>query len=87
VAYDVLHLWYKHLLTTSTVQPWTIFAYPLYVRILIGMSNQFRIYTEIVSMHSLAAAATCSLGIYTPEDWPPLVGNISDAYSVSRFWG
>ncbi|KAK5096983.1 hypothetical protein LTR24_002424 [Lithohypha guttulata] len=87
VAYDVLHLWYKHLMTTNMAPTWSIYHYPLYLQILIGVSNQFRIYCEIVSMHSLAAGITVGLGIYKPAEWPPLVGSFADAYRVSRFWG
>jgi hypothetical protein len=87
LAFDVLHLWYRHLMVTSAVQPWSIYQYPLYLQILIGVSNQFRIYCEIVSMHSLAAAITVGLGIYKPAEWPPLVGDMVEAYRVSRFWG
>lgn len=87
ISWDILHLWYKHLVLSSTVQPWTIYQYPLYLQILLGISNQFRIYCEIVSMHSLAAGLSVALGFYMPSDWPPLVGSFADAYTCARFWG
>ncbi|KAH8200209.1 hypothetical protein TruAng_005657 [Truncatella angustata] len=32
------------------------------------------------------AAVTVALEIYRPEDWPRLFGDISDAYTIRRFW-
>ena len=87
VLWDVLHLWYKHLQATSVTVPWTVYQYPLYLQILLGVSNQARIYCEIVSMHSLAAGITVGLGLYKPAEWPPLVGSFKDAYTCANFWG
>ncbi len=87
VLWDLLHLGYKYLLSTSSTQPWTIYQYPLPMQIMLGVSNQARIWCEIVSMHSLAAGITVALGMYEPSDWPDLVGSFKDAYTLSRFWG
>ena len=57
------------------------------MQILIGLSNIFRIFFEMASMHSLAAAATTAVGMYQPSDWPPIVGSLRDAYTLKRFWG
>ena len=87
VAIDLLTLWYKHLQSTGTDAPWTILAEPIPMQILIGLSNIFRIFFEMASMHSLAAAATTAVGMYQPSDWPPIVGSLRDAYTLKRFWG
>lgn len=85
VTIDALHLWYKNLEATNPT--WTVWDEPFAIRALIGMSNQFRIYCEMASMHSLMAALTTVLGMYKPSDWPPMVGHISDAYNLKRWWG
>jgi hypothetical protein len=87
ITLDVLHLWYKHLETSSGNPDWTVFSEPVPIRILIGLSNQFRIFCEMASMHSLCAALTTAAGMYKPSDWPPLVGRLQNAYSIRRFWG
>lgn len=32
------------------------------------------------------AAISVALGIYGPEQWPPMFGSLKDAYTVRRFW-
>lgn len=82
---DALHLWYKSLERSGP--NWTVWSLPIPLQILLGGSNQFRIYCEMASMHSLAAAGTTALGIYKPTDWPPITGYLRNAYTMKRFWG
>ena len=84
---DMLHLWYKRLPVSSGDPSWTVWSVPVAQQILLGLSNFLRIFLEMTSMHSLAAATTVAIGISRPCDWPPMFGRLSDAYSLKRFWG
>lgn len=41
----------------------------------------------LVSLHSIISIISVGLGETEPREWPPLFGNLSDAYTVRRFWG
>ncbi|KAK8048283.1 hypothetical protein PG994_010013 [Apiospora phragmitis] len=54
------------------------------------MSVEFFIYSHAVltGLHDLAALIGVSLlGWDQPQDWPPLFGDITEAYTLRRFWG
>jgi len=42
--------------------------------------------SEMTFLQTTAAALSVWLGIFEPEDWPPMFGSPSHAYSVRRFW-
>ncbi|KAF4624380.1 hypothetical protein G7Y89_g13791 [Cudoniella acicularis] len=44
-------------------------------------------YLMISALHDLFAITFIATCLDTDEEWPPLFGNISDAYTVRGFWG
>ncbi|KAF4633757.1 hypothetical protein G7Y89_g4360 [Cudoniella acicularis] len=44
-------------------------------------------YYSMNMQYSLFAALTVICGLYTPQDWPPLMGRLKDVSSVRDFWG
>jgi hypothetical protein len=34
-----------------------------------------------------ASIITVAIGMYEPKDWPPVFGQLKDAYTVRQFWG
>ncbi|KAH9848682.1 membrane bound O-acyl transferase family-domain-containing protein [Lenzites betulinus] len=44
-------------------------------------------YTTMQTTYILTAALAVSTHLWSPEDWPDIFGNLSDAYTVRRFWG
>ncbi|KAF4283889.1 hypothetical protein KXV70_004312 [Aspergillus fumigatus] len=41
----------------------------------------------ILGTYSLLAMFFVAVGAYEPVDWPPVFGNVSDMYSLTRVWG
>ena len=56
-------------------------------RATVTLGQLFGIYTVTTWMHSTIAVATVAVGVYPPEGWPPLYGNIFDIWSLRKFWG
>jgi len=42
--------------------------------------------SEMTLLQSTAAALSVGIGVFEPEDWPPMFGSPAHAYSVRRFW-
>ena len=42
--------------------------------------------SEMTFLHTTAAALSVGVGASRPEDWPPMFGSPTHAYSVRRFW-
>ncbi|KAF9652887.1 hypothetical protein BDM02DRAFT_3183230 [Thelephora ganbajun] len=42
--------------------------------------------SEMTFLHSTAAALSVGVGAFQPEDWPPMFGSPTHAYSVRTFW-
>ena len=42
--------------------------------------------SEMTLLQSAAAALSVAVGVFEPEDWPPMFGSLTHAYSVRRFW-
>ena len=42
--------------------------------------------SEMTLLQSTAAALSVGVGVFEPEDWPPMFGSPIHAYSVRRFW-
>ncbi|KAF3213382.1 hypothetical protein TWF106_009509 [Orbilia oligospora] len=43
-------------------------------------------YVTTVFNYQMMAAAAVLVGISRPEDWPPVLGPVQEAYSLRRFW-
>ncbi|KAK6345798.1 hypothetical protein TWF730_010141 [Orbilia blumenaviensis] len=43
-------------------------------------------YVTTVFNYQMMALATVAVGISGPEDWPPVLGPVEEAYSLRRFW-
>ena len=41
---------------------------------------------QISAQHDVLAIAAVAAGLDDPEDWPPLFGHVSQAYTVRRYW-
>ncbi|UPX10549.1 uncharacterized protein EKO05_0001201 [Ascochyta rabiei] len=52
----------------------------------IGWAGAILIYFHICSFYSLSSAVTVALGIYEMWQFPPLVGDVRDAWSAKQFW-
>ena len=42
--------------------------------------------SEMTFLQATAAALSVGIGAFEPEDWPPMFGSPTHAYSVRRFW-
>lgn len=62
---------------------------PLQYQILISWLSGYQIYNLLTMQYNLAAIGTTVLGIFEPDDWPPLFGSFlpSNLWSVRRLWG
>jgi hypothetical protein len=56
-------------------------------QILLAWMSLAHVWAHLDVSYSVAALITTALGIYSPRDWPPLFGSISDSWTVRRFWG
>ncbi|KAI0114118.1 membrane bound O-acyl transferase family-domain-containing protein [Nemania sp. FL0031] len=58
------------------------------LRLIISFQWIWNTYIILGATHSsLALIFVGALGWDSPEEWPPLFGNIAEAYSLRRFWG
>ncbi|KAF2444643.1 hypothetical protein P171DRAFT_431444, partial [Karstenula rhodostoma CBS 690.94] len=53
---------------------------------IIGWSGAFWILNRMLCFYDFCAAASVALGVYDQWQWPPLVGRLQDAWSVSQMW-
>lgn len=58
----------------------------LFVRAWLPLSFFFSSWCRHQYLHSLVSASAVALG-HEPRSWPPLYGNVRDAYSLRQFWG
>lgn len=56
------------------------------VNAIIGWSGAIWVLSRLLCFYSFCAALTVALGVYEQWQWPPLVGDLKDAWSVRRFW-
>lgn len=56
------------------------------MNILIGWSGAIWIWARVTCFYSLLASASVAMGICETWQWPPLMGEIRDAWSVTRVW-
>lgn len=43
-------------------------------------------YLTLTAFHDLFAFISVSIGLDDPEDWPPLYGNVVEAYTLRNYW-
>ena len=56
------------------------------IRLWLPFSTYLPMYLEFSSLHCLVSVIAVTFGD-NPSQWPPLYGDIRDAYSMRRFWG
>jgi Trk-type K+ transport system membrane component len=67
--------------------PPDIFSDTLPNQALFGLSTGIMSYCTLSLQFSVFAALTVAIGMYTPQDWPPLMGRLRDVSTVRNFWG
>ena len=55
-------------------------------RLLIAVDMFLPLYFSWSGWHCLVSATAVGVGRADPEQWPPLFGRPSDAYTLRRFW-
>ena len=58
----------------------------LFIRAWLPLQNVFGVWSRNQYLHCLVSVIAVTFGD-KPRRWPPLYGNIRDAYSLRRFWG
>ena len=61
-------------------------ASPLYIRAARGLLPIFAVRYLLEMVYRVPAVVTVALGICDPWQWPPLMGNLRDGYTIRRFW-
>ena len=65
-----------------------LFTEPFFPRMVIPWLVGLEIYNGLQVPYYAFATVTTELGIYRPEQWPPIFGSFSkNAYRVRYFWG
>lgn len=82
----ILHLLgisqYFHAVTNSTTSP---FLHQIAL-ISVGWCTAVYVWHNLQFTNQAAAAVTVFLGICSPWEWPPIVGPLSEAWSVRQMW-
>ncbi|KAI6758339.1 hypothetical protein HG530_010579 [Fusarium avenaceum] len=74
-SFEDLETQARHLLTRGT-----------FIRLYIVFDQLIPDYLILSSYHDILSIIAIGLRIDTPEEWPPLFGQIGQAYSVRRYW-
>lgn len=53
---------------------------------IIGWAGAFWVLNRMLCFYNFSAAVSVALGVYEQWQWPPLVGSLGDAWSVSQMW-
>ncbi|KAG7147237.1 hypothetical protein HYQ46_003927 [Verticillium longisporum] len=61
-------------------------AHEVAVRLWMTFETTWAAYSFYTMWHSLASAAAVAAGLDRPHEWPPLFGDIRQAYSLRRYW-
>ncbi|CRK12498.1 hypothetical protein BN1723_009745, partial [Verticillium longisporum] len=61
-------------------------AHEVAVRLWMTFETTWAAYSFYTIWHSLASAAAVTAGLDRPHEWPPLFGDIRQAYSLRRYW-
>ncbi|KAM0274930.1 hypothetical protein ACHAQH_007739 [Verticillium albo-atrum] len=56
------------------------------VRLWMTFETTWAAYSFYTMWHSIASAAAVATGLDRPHEWPPLFGDIRQAYSMRRYW-
>ncbi|KAI4154386.1 MAG: hypothetical protein LQ340_001718 [Diploschistes diacapsis] len=62
-------------------------AMELWCRLVINFNLWVSTGLMITYIHSIIAFIGVAFGLYEPQDWPPLVGNFAEEYSIRNHWG
>ncbi|KAK0128104.1 hypothetical protein ONS95_000089 [Cadophora gregata] len=65
----------------------SFFDEPIINQVILTWLHQLEAFCFINLPYQIGALLTVATRFQTPEDWPPLFGDISDGYLVSRAWG
>jgi hypothetical protein len=52
----------------------------------IGWSGAIWVWCRLCCAYSMAAVLSVSFGVFETWEWPPLMGNLDDAWSVRQMW-
>ena len=67
--------------------PWPpITLHEAILRTAIVVDNHIVMWATVDALHHALAIFFVTTGIDLPEEWPPLFGNIIEAYSIRRWW-
>jgi Membrane bound O-acyl transferase family len=64
-----------------------VFSDSLSHQVILALAMGIMNYCSLSLQFSLFAALTVGIGMYTPQDWPPLMGRLRDVSTVRDFWG
>jgi len=56
-------------------------------RAVVVMSWGLGAYTSLLLRGTLLGAVCVACGVSEPEEWPPLLGPLGEAYTIRKFWG
>jgi hypothetical protein len=56
-------------------------------QIIYGLLPGLSSYYSLNMTYTLPAALSVAVGIYSPSDWPPLMGKLRDVVTVRDIWG
>ena len=56
------------------------------IRLYFGAVWAWQSYSSFETLHIMVSWCFVSIGYDSPEEWPPLFGNVSEATSLRRFW-
>lgn len=80
--------WYQLSISQyNSSPPPDIFSDTLPNQALFGLSTGIMSYCTLSLQFSVFAALTVAIGMYSPQDWPPLMGRLRDVSTVRNFWG
>lgn len=63
------------------------FSQPILDQVVLTWLHQLEAFAIINLPFQIASFIAVATFLQSPSDWPPLFGNLSDAYLVSRAWG
>ncbi|KAH8678573.1 membrane bound O-acyl transferase family-domain-containing protein [Tricladium varicosporioides] len=86
LIFDIIWTIMSHTPYASSNPP-DLFSGPLLKSILFAWLPAIGSYYTLNMQYSLFASQTVLYGMYTPQDWPPLMGKLRDVKTVRGFWG
>ncbi|KAE9371052.1 hypothetical protein N431DRAFT_425742 [Stipitochalara longipes BDJ] len=71
----------------ATSSPPDIFSDSLFRQTFLALMTGIGNYCTLNMQYSLGSALIVAIGLYTPQDWPPLMGRLREVSTVRDFWG